>query len=94
MLLFQNVLGLSSGNSTVLAVLVSAALFGAHHHIDFLTGQMNQADLFDWSKFIFRTMAGIYFAILFSIRGFGITAGTHAFYDIIATLINALIFHR
>jgi selenocysteine-specific elongation factor len=30
----------------------------------------------------------------FAIRGFGITAGTHAFYDIIATLINALVFQR
>ena len=78
----------------MLAVLVSAALFGAHHHIDFLTGRPNQGDLFDWPKFAFRTMAGVYFAVLFAVRGFGITAGTHAFYDIIATLINALVFQR
>ena len=94
MLLFQDVFGLGKNNSIVLAVLVSAALFGAHHHIDFLTGRPNQTDFFDWWKFIFRTMAGVYFAMLFAIRGFGITAGTHAFYDIIATLINALVFTR
>jgi hypothetical protein len=94
MLLFQDVIGFGKGNSMALAVLVSAALFGAHHHIDFLTGRPNQGDLFDWAKFAFRTMAGVYFAVLFAVRGFGITAGTHAFYDIIATLINALMFHR
>ena len=52
----------------------------------------NQGDLFDWAKFTFRTIAGVYFAALFAIRGFGITAGTHAFYDIIATLITGLVF--
>jgi membrane protease YdiL (CAAX protease family) len=94
MLLLQDVLGINQHSAIIIAVLISAALFGAHHHIDFLTGRANQSDLFDWSKFAFRTMAGVYFAALFAIRGFGITAGTHAFYDIIATLINALIFQR
>jgi membrane protease YdiL (CAAX protease family) len=94
MLLFQDVFGWGKGNSITLAVLISAALFGAHHHIDFLTGRPNRGDLFDPVKFIFRTMAGVYFALLFAIRGFGITAGTHAFYDIIATLINVWVFQR
>jgi hypothetical protein len=45
-------------------------------------------------EFGFRTVAGIYFAALFAIRGFGITAGVHAFYDIIATIINAVFFQQ
>ena len=94
MLVLQDVLGVNQHSAVIIAVLVSAGLFGAHHHIDFLTGRANQGDLFDWSKFAFRTAAGVYFAALFAIRGFGITAGTHAFYDIIATLINALMFQR
>ena len=94
MLLLQDVIGINQHSAVIIAVLLSAALFGAHHHIDFLTGRVNQSDLFDWSKFAFRTTAGVYFAALFAIRGFGITAGTHAFYDIIATLINAIIFQR
>ncbi len=93
-LLFQDVLGWGKGNSIALAVLVSAALFAAHHHIDLLSGRPNQSDLFDWAKFIFRTIAGVYFAALFAIRGFGIAAGTHAFYDIIATLITSLVFRQ
>lgn len=94
LLLFQDVLKLSKSNSVALAVLISAALFAAHHHIDLPTGRPNQYDPFTWAKFIFRTIAGIYFAILFAGRGFGITAGTHAFHNIIATLVNAMLFER
>jgi hypothetical protein len=39
--------------------------------------------------FAFRTAAGVYFAYLYSERGFGITAGSHAFYDIFAVTLNA-----
>ncbi|MBW7988518.1 MAG: CPBP family intramembrane metalloprotease [Planctomycetes bacterium] len=92
MLLFQDVLRFTHKNSIVLSVLISAALFSAHHHIDLLSGQPNANDPFNSIRFAFRTIAGIYFAVLFAIRGFGITAGTHAFYDIIATIINAVFF--
>jgi membrane protease YdiL (CAAX protease family) len=92
MLLFQDALRLSHRGSIILSVLISAALFSAHHHVDFLTGRPNMADPFDLTKFIFRTIAGIYFAALFAIRGFGITAGTHASYNIIAVSITAHFF--
>ena len=92
MLLLQDVLRLNHTNSIVLSVLISAALFSAHHHIDFFSGQPNAADPFNLTRFAFRTMAGIYFAVLFAIRGFGITAGTHAFYNIIAVSITARFF--
>ena len=92
LVLFQDVLRLSNKSSVILSVLISAALFSAHHHIVFIDGQFGRITDFNWTKFGFRTMAGIYFAILFAIRGFGITAGTHAFYDIIATIVNAVFF--
>ncbi len=92
MALFQNVLRLNHKNSIILSVLVSAALFSAYHHIDFFSGQLYLKAPFNWTEFGFRTIAGIYFAVLFAIRGFGVTAGTHAFYDIIATIINAAFF--
>jgi len=94
MLLFQDVLGISRKSSIILSVLVSAALFSAHHHIVFVNGQLGQSAAFNWTEFGFRTIAGIYLAVLFAIRGFGITAGTHAFYDIIATVINAVFFQQ
>jgi len=92
MLLFQDIFRLHHKSSIILSVLISAALFSAYHHIDFFSRQINLEDQFNLIKFGFRTIAGIYFAFLFAIRGFGITAGTHAFYDIIATLINAAFF--
>ncbi len=92
MLLFQDALKLTHANSIVLSVLISAALFSAHHHIDFFSGRLNSVDPFNLTKFFFRTVAGIYFAALFAVRGFGITAGTHAFYNIIAVSITARFF--
>lgn len=92
MMLFQDVFKLDHKNSIILSVLISAALFSAHHHIDFLSGQLNPADPFNLTRFVFRTLAGVYFAVLFAIRGFGITAGTHAFYNIITVSINAHFF--
>ncbi len=92
MMLFERLLGLSRTGSVILSVLVSAGLFSAHHHIVFVDGRFGQGAAFGWTEFGFRTIAGIYFAILFAIRGFGIAAGTHAFYDIIATIINAVFF--
>lgn len=92
MMLIQDVLGASHRNAIILSVLISAALFSAHHHIIYIDGHLGQSSPFNWTEFGFRTLAGVYFAGLFAIRGFGITAGTHAFYDIIATVVNAIFF--
>jgi hypothetical protein len=94
MMLFQDLIGLEHKNSIILSVLISAALFSAHHHIVFVDGHFALTAPFNRTVFGFRTIAGIYFAVLFAIRGFGITAGTHAFYDIIATVLNVVIFHH
>lgn len=87
MIIFYDVLKLSYKQSIILSIMIAAGLFSAHHHIAFFTGQ--QVDPFNLTEFIFRTIAGIYFAILFAMRGFGITAGTHAFYNIIAVFMQA-----
>ena len=92
MLVFQDLFGLSHTNAIVVSVLLSAALFSAHHHIIFVDGRFAKGDSFSPGIFIFRTTAGVYFAVLYAIRGFGITAGTHALYDIMGTIINAVFF--
>ena len=92
MMLFQNVLKLTHKTSIILSVCISAMLFSAHHHINIIDGQVSMTAPFNWTAFIFRAMAGVYFAVLFAVRGFGITAGTHAWYDIIATVINSAFF--
>jgi membrane protease YdiL (CAAX protease family) len=92
MLLFQDIFGLEKKNAVIWSVLISAVLFSAHHHFFFASGQFHRGDPFTIGKFIFRAMAGVYFAILYATRGFGITAGTHAFYNILAALIRMLVF--
>ena len=66
--------------SMISAVLLTSLLFAAAHHV----GQYREA--FSAFDFLFRTLAGVFFSILFVCRGFGITAGTHAGYDILVGL--------
>jgi hypothetical protein len=44
-------------------------------------------DAFTLYSFTFRVLAGLFFAVLFSLRGFGIAAGTHATYDMLVGLV-------
>ncbi len=89
MLIFQDIIGVSRKSSIIISVVIAAALFSIHHHIVLIDGQISKVAAFTWPQFTFRTIAGVYFAILFALRGFGIAAGTHTFYDIIAAVINA-----
>ena len=59
------------------AVTASALLFSLAHH----AGTPGEA--FTWYAFIFRWLAGVYFAWVFVVRGFGIAVGTHTAYDIL-----------
>ena len=78
-LFFRDVLLMPKGWSNLLMVLISAILFAGYHYLGNETFQLR--------SFVFRIIAGVYFGILFIVRGFGITAGAHAFYDIFATSI-------
>jgi hypothetical protein len=97
MMLFQDLLGLQKNNAIFMSVLISAVLFSAHHHFFFADGRFygpdsGVVDSFTVGKFIFRTLAGVYFAVLYAVRGFGIAAGTHAFYNILAAVLKILVF--
>lgn len=63
--------------ASALAVTGSALLFSLAHH----AGSPGEA--FTWFAFVFRWMAGVFFAWVFVIRGFGIAVGTHTAYDIL-----------
>ena len=89
MLLLEDLSGMSRPKSVIGAVVISAALFSAHHHVFFVNGRFGAGEVFSLGRFMFRTLAGVYFAVLFAVRGFGVTAGTHAFYNIIAAVLNA-----
>ncbi len=40
-----------------------------------------------WAGFVFRTLAGAYFTLLFCFRGFGVTVGCHAAYDLFVGIV-------
>lgn len=65
-------------------MVIQALLFAAFHHLP------GSIEVFRLHVFAFRTLAGIYFAYLYQERGFGIAAGSHACYDLIAVTMNAL----
>jgi membrane protease YdiL (CAAX protease family) len=73
--------GCSPRQALVGAVIATSLLFSAAHYI----GPHGQ--ILDASTFMFRFVAGAFFAVLFVFRGFGIAAGTHAFYDILVGLL-------
>jgi len=76
------VLGMGRGGASVGAVLVSALVFSAFHYVG------AYGDHFTAASFIFRAIAGVAFSALYVTRGLGITAWTHAMYDILVTMIH------
>lgn len=59
------------------AVTASALVFSLAHH----AGTPGEA--FTWFAFVFRWLAGVYFAWVFVVRGFGVAVGTHTAYDVL-----------
>jgi len=69
------VFGFGVKGAGVFATLVGALIFSAFHYI----GPFG--DPFRLTSFTFRAISGVAFSALYLLRGFGITAWTHALYD-------------
>ncbi|MHC4996086.1 MAG: CPBP family intramembrane glutamic endopeptidase [Planctomycetota bacterium] len=80
-MILVDALKMPSVNGAVIAVLVSSLFFSASHF---------QGESWPWdlSKFLFFSVAGLYFALIYVFRGFGIVVATHAIYDILVTAIQ------
>ena len=76
----RRVLGWRPMPAGVMAALVGATIFSAFHYIG------PYGDPFSLSTFVFRLIAGLLFSAMYLIRGFGITAWTHALYDVFLIL--------
>jgi hypothetical protein len=74
------VLGLGRPAAGVLAVVMGALVFSAFHYIG------PYGETLELDSFTFRTVAGLLFSGLYLVRGFGITAWTHALYDVFLTV--------
>ena len=66
----------------VLAATAGALIFSAFHYVG------AYGDRFELASFTYRAVAGLAFSALYLVRGFGITAWTHALYDVSLLLIQ------
>lgn len=73
--------GLSTTLAACWSVILTSLLFSAAHYVGPL------GDAFELYGFTFRALAGVFFATLFVVRGFGIAAGAHAAYDMLVGLL-------
>ncbi|MGH7618971.1 MAG: CPBP family intramembrane glutamic endopeptidase [Gemmatimonadaceae bacterium] len=71
----RTLLGLGTRAAGVIAVIIGAIVFSAFHYI----GPFG--DPFELQSFTFRMLSGLAFSGLYLLRGFGVTAWTHALYD-------------
>jgi hypothetical protein len=73
----QRLLKLRTVPAGVFAVIVGAFIFSAFHYIG------AYGDPLELGSFVFRMIGGMVFSAMFLLRGFGITAWTHALYDVL-----------
>ena len=78
--LARRVFGWREVRAGVFATLVGALIFSAFHYIG------PYGDRLALPSFTFRAIAGVLFSGLYLTRGFGITAWTHALYDVLVTI--------
>src|SRR5438034_122308 len=72
----RRLLGWQEVPTAVMAVLAGAAIFSAFHYIG------PYGDHWTLYSFVYRLLAGVFFSALYVTRGFGVTAWTHALYDV------------
>lgn len=75
-------IGLRRPATLVVAIVLSAVIFSGFHYIGPLGDRLTLA------SFTFRAVAGLVLSGLFAARGFGITAWTHALYDVGLALVG------
>jgi hypothetical protein len=83
LLFFQRVFRMRDGWSAFLAVFLTSLTFSVAHYIG------GAGEAFSLFSFTFRTTAGCFFATVFLLRGFGITVGCHAIYDLMVGVLTA-----
>lgn len=80
-LVLADLLKLGPGLAAAGCVLASALAFAAYHDLASPAGGI------DLTRAAFFAMAGVFFAIVYLWRGFGIAVGVHVIYDVIVLLL-------
>ncbi|MBX7078920.1 MAG: CPBP family intramembrane metalloprotease [Nannocystaceae bacterium] len=58
------------------ALVISSLVFALAHHLG------PSGEPLRWAPLVYRTLAGVFFALVYQIRGFAVAAWTHALYDV------------
>ncbi|HEY8375089.1 MAG TPA: CPBP family intramembrane glutamic endopeptidase [Nannocystis sp.] len=58
------------------ALVLSSLVFSLAHHVG------PAGEPFTYAAFVYRTLAGVFFALVYQLRGFAVAAWTHALYDV------------
>ncbi len=66
----------------IVAILISSVGFSAAHYLG------PQGEAWQFSTFVFRSLAGLIFASLFHYRGLGVAVGTHSAYNVMVGLLT------
>ena len=72
----RRIVGAGRLHAGIIAAVIGALIFSAFHYIG------EYGDPLELGSFTYRAIAGLVFSGLYLIRGFGITAWTHALYDV------------
>jgi membrane protease YdiL (CAAX protease family) len=67
---------MSQKKAWIAALVVSSIVFSLAHHV----GPMGEP--FRFAAFVYRGLAGVFFALVYQVRGFAVAAWTHALYDV------------
>jgi len=81
LLVLVDLLHLPKEPMAVLAVLLAGAAFSLYH---LTTEEIRAFPNLPWPEVVFRAAAGAYLGALYVCRGFGITVGAHALYNVYA----------
>lgn len=79
--LARRVLGWLPFAAGAFAVVLGALIFSAFHYVG------PYGDRLELFSFTYRMVAGLFFSALYVLRGFGITAWTHALYDVLVLIV-------
>ncbi len=85
LLVMVEVLEFRKDVSAVIAIFAQAILFSLYH---LSHAQVTGAVPFPWSPFVFRMFAGAYLGGLYVLRGYGITVGTHAVWNLYVAWVS------
>ncbi|MEO7965202.1 MAG: CPBP family glutamic-type intramembrane protease, partial [Gemmatimonadaceae bacterium] len=81
--LAKKILGWGPVAAGLFATMAGALIFSAFHYV----GPFG--DKLELGSFVFRAIAALAFSALYLVRGFGITAWTHALYDVMLLVVRS-----